>query len=301
VTTLLHGNEPSGLRALVEWLRSDRVPESDVLCFLGAVEAARTPPGLAHRMLRGHRDLNRCFRPPFDGIEGEVAGEALRLFREAGCESLVDLHNNTGHNPVYAVGSGVDAARVNLAAIFAERYVWTDLRLGTVIEATEGDFPSVAIECGRAGDPAADAAALAGLESYFALPELETRKVAARTMTILSDPVRVCVRSGLRLAFGQRSVDGVDLTLTDDIDHYNFEPVLPGAPIGWLGPGGAWPLDARGADGEEVSQDLFVSHGGRLETRRGIIPIMMTTDPVVAIADCLFYVVRLHQQIGASP
>ncbi len=49
-------------------------------------------------MLPGARDLNRCFVPPWSGPEGELAAEALRLLREAGCEALVDLHNNTGHN-----------------------------------------------------------------------------------------------------------------------------------------------------------------------------------------------------------
>jgi hypothetical protein len=297
VATLLHGNEPSGIRAVAELLRSDVVPETRVAILVGAVAAALEPPGFAHRMLPGRRDLNRCFREPFDDADGALAHEALRLLREAGCEALVDLHNNTGHNPAYGVGTAVDAARLGLVALFAERYVTTDLSLGSLIEATADDFPTVTIECGRAGDRAADATALAGLRRYVTVPQVETRRLPER-MTVFADPVRVCVRPGMRLAFGAAPLPGADLTLVADIDRHNFTPVLPGAPVGWLGVRGAWPLDARGAAGEDLSHDLFVARDGRLETRRGIVPIMMTTDARVALADCLFYVVRVREEIG---
>lgn len=298
VVTLLHGNEPSGVRALSALLRGDLVPATRVVCLVASVAAALAPPGFAHRMLPGRRDPNRCFRPPWDDEDGAVAHEALRLLREAGCEALVDLHNNTGRNPAYGVATGVDAARLGLVALFAERMVASDLRLGSLIEATADDFPTVTIECGRAGDPAADATALAGLERYLLLPEVETRRMPARRMTVLSEPVRVCVRAGMRLAFGAVPLPGADLTLVSDIDRHNFTPVMPGAPVGWLGVHGRWPLEACGASGEDVSQDLFHVVDGRLETRRGLVPIMMTTDVAVALADCLFYVVQVREEIG---
>jgi hypothetical protein len=298
VATLLHGNEPSGLRALVDLLRSDLVPATRVVCFVGATEAALAPPGFALRMLPGRRDLNRCFQPPWSDREGEIAAEALRLFREAGCEALVDLHNNSGRNPPYGVATGVDSARLNLTALFAERFVVSDLRLGSLVEATAEDFPTVTIECGRSGDPQADDTARAGLERYLSLPALEMHERRWGRMTIFAEPVRVCVRPGVRLAFGELPVSGADLTLVSDIDRHNFSPVMPGAPVGWLKSDGAWPLDARGADGEDVSRDLFVTRGDRLETRRAIVPIMMTTDAAVALADCLFYAVQIREEIS---
>ena len=193
--TLLHGNEPSGVRALHAWLRSRAVPGVDLVCFVGAVAAALAPPRFAHRLLPGRSDLNRCFRPPFDGPNGEIAGEALRLLREAGCDALVDLHNNTGHNPPYGVATAVDAARLQLTALFGERLIVSDLRLGTLTEATSEDFPSLTVECGRAGDPAADRVAREGLERYAALDEIETRRLPALPIAILGEAVRVCARS----------------------------------------------------------------------------------------------------------
>lgn len=297
LATLLHGNEPSGLRALHGWLRRGSEPAVDLVCFVGAVAAARAAPGFAHRMLPGRPDLNRCFLPPFAGVEGEIAGEALRLLREAGCDALVDLHNNTGHNPAYGVATGTDAARINLTGLFAARLIASDLRLGTLTEATSENFPSVTIECGRAGDPAADACAAAGLARYLALDAIETRHVRASSMEILERPVRVAARPEVRLAFSDAPVAGADLTLAGDLDRHNFQLLMPGAPVGWVADPDRWPLVAAGADGREVSEDWFALRGDLLETRRAAIPIMMTVDPAVAKSDCLFYLVRPRENL----
>lgn len=291
LATLLHGNEPSGLRALHAWLREGAEPAVDLVCFVGAVQAALATPGFAHRMLPGRPDLNRCFAPPFAGPEGALAREALARLREARCEALVDLHNNTGHNPCYGVATHADPAVVGLTALFAERLIVSDLRLGTLTEATSEAFPSVTIECGRAADPAADRAALAGLRRYAARDRLGDTEPGAR-LAILEHPVRVCARPQVRLAFGEAPVPGADLTLTGDIDRHNFERLGPGVPVGWVGPEAPWPLEARGADGREVSRDWFALRDGLLETRRAAVPIMMTVDIAVAKSDCLFYLVR---------
>ena len=69
------------------------------------------------------------------GQSGRIAAEALRLMREADPECLVDLHNNTGHNPAYGVGPRTGTAELNLVGLFAERFVHSDLRLGALVEA----------------------------------------------------------------------------------------------------------------------------------------------------------------------
>lgn len=298
LATLLHGNEPSGVRALHAYLRGDEAPAVDLVCFVANVEAASAPPGFAHRHLPGRPDWNRCFRAPFETLEGRLAHEALRLLRECGPDALLDLHNNTGHNPAYGVSVRADSASINLTALFGERLVVSDLRLGTLSEATADDFPTVTIECGRAGDAAADRAALDGLRRYAALPEVETRHVTAARMQILEEPVRVRVRPGVRFGFADRALPDLDFTITGDVDRHNFETLLPGVPIGWVAPSAGWPVEAHGAGGQEVSREWFALREGLLETRRAAVPIMMTTDAAVAASDCLFYVVRERERIG---
>jgi hypothetical protein len=274
------------------WLRSGRVPATETLIFIAAVRTALQPPGFAHRFLPGRIDLNRCWLGPWEGRAGEFAGEVLHRIRACEPESLVDLHNNTGHSPAYGVGPAAGPAELGLASLFADRFVRNNLRLGTLIEATRAEFPSISVECGRAGDEAADATALAGIERYLAAGDLAETIAAAAPVALYQDPVRVAVRSRVELAFGDAPVEGADFTVARDIDCHNFERLGPGVRIGWLGRRRLWPIEAMGEGGIDLSRDLFADRDGVLETRRDVVPIMMTTNRQNALDDCLFYVVR---------
>ena len=291
VATLIHGNEPSGVRAVHGWLRSGAVPAVDSVFFIGQVEAALAPPGFAHRVLPGRADLNRCFLPPYVGEEGALAAALIERLRAARPEALIDLHNNSGHNPAYGVGLSVAEPLLILTSLFGRRYVHTDLRLGALVEATHDEFSSLTVECGRAGDPAADAIARAGLDQYLEAHHLFESGAAPPTVEVLEAPVRVTLRPGVRVAFADAPRPGVELTVAGDIDRHNFECVPPNSPLGWVADG-VWPVAARDASGRDLAPELFEVRDGVLRSRRGLIPIMMTTQAELAESDCLFYAVR---------
>jgi hypothetical protein len=289
VCTLLHGNEPSGIRAVHGWLRSQVAPETDVIFYVGSVAAALTTPIFSHRLLPGSRDANRTFAEPFEGPEGVLSSALLDLLAQAKPEALVDIHNNSGHSPAYGVGMRADSIHLALTALFADRYMLSDLRLHTLVEAADRFAPSVVVECGRAGDPVADAVALAGLDRFLSVEELHDPDADPPSMRILHRPIRVTITTGLRVAFGEAPLPGVDLTLRQRLDRHNFETVDKGVVIGWLGAELRWPFEARGGDGVEVSRQLFEATGGALVTRRAMVPIMMTGSTEMAKLDCLFY------------
>jgi hypothetical protein len=261
----------------------------NVVVFVGSVRTALEPPGFAHRALPGRLDLNRCFVAPGEGDEPELASEALELLRRAGPDALVDIHNTSGDTPPCGIGPAADIAHINLVSLFADRYVHSDLRIGALVEATQGDFPGVLVECGRAGADAADAVARKGLDEYLALPVIETQHLRRNGMEVLDRMVRVCLSPGTKVVFRDRPVSGVDLTIRDDVDRHNFEALAPGTPLGWVDLSAPWPLQATGADGRDRSRDLFAIRHGVLTTRRETIPIMMTTNAESVANDCLFY------------
>jgi hypothetical protein len=291
VAGMLHGNEPSGLRAIHALLRDQTRPAVDVICVIGAVEAARTPPRLSKRMLPGRRDLNRCFRPPWEGADGAIARSLLSIVSEACPEALVDLHNNSGHNPPYAIVTRFDEARAGLASLFADRLISSELRIGSLMEAFAPSLPVATIECGRAGTAEADRVAREGLRRYLTLDVLP-RGEGPAGLTLFGDAIRVMLRPGARVSFDSAPSSDVDLTLDRDVDRHNFTRLAAGTRIGWIARGAAWPLVACDAVGCEVAHALFESHEGALVTAREVIPVMMTTDPLAAATDCLFYVVR---------
>ncbi len=292
MTTLLHGNEPSGLRAVLRYLRSASQPTPNALFFVASVDAALASPGFTHRALPGVIDANRCWRPPFATDAGRVAEAVLSALSEAQPECLVDLHNNSGHNPAYGVAFSLGHAERSLVSLFADRVVHTPLELGTIVEATVSQFPSVTIECGRGGDPAADEVAWAGLRRFLDWEQIDFER-PVQPLAVYADPIRVCVRKGVRLDFAEAAQGDVDLTISASVDRHNFETLSAGTPIGWLSPEGEWPLEAWNAAGEECSQSLFVNDDGVLRARTPRIPIMMTTNRVIAASDCLFYSVEL--------
>jgi len=284
----LHGNEPSGLRAIHRFLASGETPAVDAWLFIGGVESARAEPRYTHRMLPGRRDLNRCFRPPFGDRDGQIAGCVLDLLRGARPELVVDLHNNTGRNPAYAVAGGLDA-RLDLAALFCDRFVCSALTLGTFTEAFADLAPSATIECGRAGDPHADATAYAGLVRMMRLRELVRAEVRHDRMIILEHPVRVCLRPACTLAFGEQADAAAAVTLDLEIDRHNFETLAAGTRLGWVAPATPWPFEAIDPGGADVSHAWLEIAGGELRSRHAFVPFMMTTDAEAARGDCLFY------------
>ncbi len=212
---------------------------------------------------------------------------------------MVDLHNNTGHNPAYGVAFQVGHAEQSLVSLFAERIVHTPIELGTIVEATIPHFPSVTIECGRAGDPAADEVAWSGLRSFLDWGQIDFKRPIV-PLQLLESPVRVCVRPGTELAFGDAASAGASLTVSSSIDRHNFERMRPGSLIGWVSEGTGWPIEAIGVNGSECSRQFFELDSGILRTRREFIPIMMTTNRVIAESDCLFYAVQPGIAMGLS-
>jgi predicted deacylase len=293
----LHGNEPSGLRAIHRFLRSGEVPAVEAWLFLGGVESARAAPRYSHRMLPGRRDLNRCFRPPFDGLDGQIAQQVLDLLRAVRPELVVDLHNNTGRNPAYAVGGGLDE-RLDLAALFCDRFVHSELRLGTFTEAFTDLAPSVTIECGHAGDPAADATAYAGLVRLMKVHQLVPDPARHERMRILECPVRMCLRAEHTLAFAERPDAQASVTLDLEIERHNFETLGRGTRLGWVSSRRAWPFEAVDASGVEVSTAWLEVAGDEVVARCAFTPFMLTTHVEIARADCLFYAATRRSRPG---
>lgn len=297
VSTLLHGNEPSGVRALHRWLRGGAQPAVDTGIFIAGVDTALEPPGFAHRFLPGRPDLNRVWCEPFEGNEGELARQVLAVLRERPPECLIDLHNNTGQNPPYGVTFRIGVPERNLVALYAHRIIHTPIELGTIVEATCDVFPSVTIECGRSGDSRADDLAFVGTRRYLDAEDLGL-DASPPMLEVVVDPVRVCVRPGVPLVFGDGPDDGEGLVMSREVDQHNFELVPAGTCIGWVAPGIDWPVEAIGAGGRDRSFDLFAVKGNRVETRREMIPVMMTTHRENALADCLFYAAWPERQLA---
>ena len=295
LVTLLHGNEPSGLRAIHQWLSTAtdaQPPATDLVLIIANVAAARSPPRYNHRQLPDERDLNRCFRAPWQDAPGQLAQAILGELVALGPEAVLDLHNTSGSSPAFAVAAIDDARHRAFAGRFCDHLIVTDLRLGALMEAAEHLFPTLTIECGGSGDPQADAMAATVLARFAASPALFDAQPATDTLTVFRNPVRLEIAPGASLSFDP--ADGADITLSADIQQHNFRLALPGAALATLGPAGLGHLVARDHRGRPVLGELFADQAGVLTPRQPLHLFMATGRADIAASDCLFYVCPAH-------
>ena len=101
IVTLLHANEPSGLKAIHQLLRQGIKPVVNLKLFIVSVGAAKTPPLFTHRMLPGKRDLNRCFRAPYYRISARSRVRHTQYLRQRPC--FCGRHYRVPSNPSFSL------------------------------------------------------------------------------------------------------------------------------------------------------------------------------------------------------
>lgn len=295
VSTLLHGNEPSGLHAVHQWILSNETPATDLYCFLGSVAAAKHPPLFHHRMLPGRRDLNRCFRPPYNDEEGLIAADLLHRIISVRPEAVIDIHNTSGAGPSFAITTELKPEHFALCALFTNRLIVTDLKLGSLMDYQEGGFPITTIECGGAHDPQAHALAIEGFKRFALLPRLFDNEQPVKEIDLYKHPVRVELIKGSEIVYANEQIESANLTLHQDVERYNFGLVNKGTRLGWLGQQGLASLVARDTQGHDHVQHYFAEEQGCLVTRQDLKLFMITKNAEIALSDCLFYLVPVNE------
>jgi Succinylglutamate desuccinylase / Aspartoacylase family len=293
IACLMHGNEPSGFEAAVELLRrGDRFP-FDLWVLIGNVRAAIQDGLYAHRHLDDQEDFNRIWDVgPATTRMRRGAAAILEELRSADLEAAVDLHNNSGRNPCYAIVTQLSPEGLLLASQCADTMLHWRLRAHTLMEALATACPTVSVECGLPHLPEGTAFASAVIHRFLAADGFDAPADGepARPLRMVEILHRVTVRPEVAFSFGA-VIDGeTDFVIAPGLDAYNFD-VLPAArTIGHIDPGAAMPLFASDMAGADVTDQLFrATPDGRVIVVSDIVPVMMTTTVKQARRDCLFY------------
>lgn len=292
LVTLLHGNEPSGLKALRRHLLEGVEPAVTIFCYLLAIEAAALEPLFSHRQVPGKRDFNRCFRPPYDvDGQGAVCERLLQELQSLQPEAVVDMHNTSGEGPPFGVSTSYDRRHDQLVSLFTDRLIVTSLRLGALMECNSETMPVVTVECGGSQSEVADQFAYTGLRRYFLAERLMGEESADYPMDIYYNPLRIEVPSGFSLRYGEAYASDADITLRTDIEHHNFGRVTSATPLGWIEEQAMDRLLAVDAAGNNHFRELYRCENNTLYPRSNQKMFMITSNAQIAISDCLWYVV----------
>ena len=289
--TLLHGNEPSGAIALFRWLQSNQRPAVNIVCIVGSVGAALEIPRFSHRMLPRARDLNRCFRPPFEDAQGELAEEILEILRMHHPEAVIDMHNTSGSGPSFGVCTHMDRQHDALVSIFTQRLIVSNLSLGALMDISEHSYPTVTVEVGGRLDEEAHELAYEGLCRYFKADTVLAQGDKDWGLELLCNPIRLELNEGISLTYAEQASEGYDITLTPDIEHHNFGCVSADTHLGWAQAPERQLFSALDSSGCCAVSQLVRVEQGRLYAAQPLKLFMITNNAVIAQSDCLFYAV----------
>jgi Succinylglutamate desuccinylase / Aspartoacylase family len=296
IACLMHGNEPSGYRAVLEVLRRGERFPFDLWVLIGNVRAATQDGWYAHRYLDDQEDFNRVWDVgPTTTRMRRCAAEILAELRLAGLEAAIDMHNNSGQNPYYAILPTPSLAGLRLAALCADTMLQWRLRAYTLMEALSDLCPTVAVECGLPHLPEGTAFASGVIHRFLSADGFAASGGvgAPRPPRIVEMLHRVLVRPEVTFGFGGVIDEETDLVIVPGLDGYNFEVLPAGHTIGHIDVGAAMPLLATDMSGADVTDQFFrTTPDGRVITTEDVTPVMMTTTVVQTTRDCLFYISR---------
>lgn len=292
VSVLLHGDESTGLVAVQHVLRrhAGRPLPRSLSVFVGNVRAARA----GVRRLPDQRDFNRVWPGGRESstAEGVMVRSVVESMRESGVFASIDVHNNSGLNPLYACVNRTSAPFLQLARLFSRTVVFFTEPRGVQSLAFADLCPAVTIECGRAGNPDGEAHAADFLDAVLCLSEFPEHPPTAQDLDLFHTEAIVKVPPEISIAFGERPAD---LALREDLDHLNFSELAAGTPMARVDDGCAVPLHVTvGDDPGNRVWHYFALRDGLLVLRRAAMPAMLTRSEPAIRQDCLCYLmVRL--------
>ncbi len=287
VTTLLHGNEPSGFRAMFRFLSEKPIVETNTAFIIASVRAARHETLFTHRYMPGEFDLNRRFgfQETHDRVT-ELARQITEYIRLRCPQFVVDMHNTSGSGPSFGVSVGDHQDVKKLAAIFTQQMVVTQLVVGSLME-QNFNCPVVTIECGGASEERSHHIAYDGLLKLVSMTDVFSQSVD--DLKIFHSPVRIRAHLGISLSYGWEQDEEVDITLVHDIEKYNSEDIQAGTCIGWIDRSLNDCLTAVNDHGEDIISFIFDVDGERLLIKDNVKIFMATSRADIALSDCLFY------------
>jgi succinylglutamate desuccinylase len=284
VSVLLHGDEPTGLVAVQRLLRryEERQLPRALSLFIGNVYAARK----GVRFLAGQHDYNRIWGVGRDA-EHEMTRAVLDEMRARHVAAAVDVHNNSGRNPHYAIVARKDAATLALASGFSRIVVYGRYPDTTCTFALSAHCPSMAIEAGQAHEARAAEQVTEFLDGTL---KTESYEVDSAPEVDLYRSVAV-VRVPRAVEFGWPGEEA-DLEFVAHLEEYNFRELAPGTVIARQRRCGAECLDVRDEHGHQVAARFFESRAGEIRLRVKTTPAMLTRRREAIRMDCLGYLME---------
>ena len=292
-TTLLHGDEPSGLIAMHRWLTANPKrgkPTTNVRFIICSVDAASLSPLFSRRFIDGNKDINRCFGTGNDHSDYLRANLIEQAIREVAPEAIIDLHNTSGSSPAYASGSIITANVLSLASSFCRTMLLSDFKVNSLME-QKFNCPFVTIECGDSHDEQSHEIAYQGIK-HISYCENISNFHQEKQLEIMYEPLRLQLKKGVHLSYSDHDEGSLGLTLKNNIEQFNFGGAQQGQMLGWLDSNLIENLQLLNSQNKNIVENYFSVRGNQLICAMNLRIFMATACKDTAKRDYLFYVVK---------
>ena len=284
ICTLLHGNETTGFESLKRVLkRTDlaTLPRS-VSIFIGNVEAARK----GERRLPDQPDYNRIWCTG-SSDEHAMTRDVLAFMQQRSVFACIDIHNNTGRNPHYAIIATLDRHHLALAGNFSRQVVYATYPDTSCSVAFSRLCPSITIEAGVVGDTSGVDHVVRYLT--YCLSNDDWQRHDPGDVDLYHTVAVVKIKQSCSIGLSGAETD---IELIPDVDRFNFNMLDPGTRLASARNGSGDCLVVEGAQGRAKLSDYLSLKDGELRTVKPIMPAMLTTDCDIIKMDCLCYLME---------
>jgi len=289
ITTLLHGNEDTGLLALQALLKkyeNKALPRS-LSIFIGNVEAAARDV----RHLDGQPDYNRVW-PGTEHescAETELMQQVVAKIKQRQPFASIDLHNNTGRNPHYGCVNRMSPQYLQLARLFSHTVVYFTSPKGVQSEALAGICPAVTLECGKVGEIDGIEHACRFIETTMQLEHLPEH--VPSDIDLFHTVARVTIKEATDFSF-----DGSgELSLNGQVELYNFREIEQGTEFASINTEQTEYFEVWNEHEENVVDEYFEINNKKLILKKPMMPSMFTKNTEVIKQDCLCYLMERIQ------
>lgn len=285
ISTLLHANETSGFLALqrmYDYITNN--PKKSIILFIGNTFAAKE----GQRHLDGQPDYNRIWKGG-PTPEHHLAWQVKEYAREQKLFACVDVHNNTGKNPLYGCVNFLQESFIKLAGLFGSHIIYFTEPHNVLSNAFAQFCPSVTIEAGLPGEEEG----IVNIEKYlkqvieldsFSSIELNDEKEVFQSLA------RIIVGEGVTVDFENSDTSECDFSFIPNIDERNFTILPRNTHLGFVKD--ISKIKVIGNEGQDLTEDYLKRVNGELLTNRMFMPSMFTKNVKVLKSDCLGYVME---------
>lgn len=291
VSIVLHGNEDAGLLAMQELIRryeNVQLPRSIIL-FIGNVDACAATA----RFLPSQVDYNRAW--PGSELPQCETHELLRQVTNFAVKhdlfASIDVHNNTGLNPVYGCICETSANHMYLASLFSRTVIYFTRPRGVQTQAFVKHCPSVTCECGKIGDVNGAHKAADLIDACLHLAEFPNHPVDETSIDLYHTVARIKIKP--RCSFGFN--DDSDIIFRGDLDRLNFVELEAGETLGTLRGNVEECFEVFDESGNDVTCDYLRTASQQVKLGRKAMPSMFTRNLDVIRQDCLGYLMERYR------